>query len=302
MKKIRIIALMSILMLLCSSMTVFASQPKVMVTDYRVKENKVVAGSEFHIDITMKNTGSRTVKNLKITISSEGDEIIPANGVGSVYLSELAEGAEEVVTFAMKAAAGLEEKAYKLTVSTEYDDPWGDMYTSTDMIYVPVSIEQRASITDVFTEGTVTLGDSVEILGQVNNMGVGTLYNVKASVNCGFLTETDTYIGNVEPGKSGSIDLLTNAQATTSEKGDMITIVVTYEDKNGNETTLERMCVLTVEAPVYDNVEKIKDDTDTVNKKLITSIAIGVVAVILIIILALKKRKRKKEILEEFDD
>jgi hypothetical protein len=45
--------------------------------------------------------------------------------------------------------------------------------------------------------------------------------------------EIETYIGNIESGKSGSIDILTNAVATTAASGDMSKVIVTYEDKEG---------------------------------------------------------------------
>lgn len=83
------------------------------------------------------------------------------------------------------------------------------------------------------------------------------------------MEEIETYIGNIESGKSGSIDILTNAVATTAASGDMSKVIVTYEDKEGNETTIEGNFKATVESPVYDNVEKIKDSTKSSDKKVL---------------------------------
>ena len=41
------------------------------------------------------------------------------------------------------------------------------------------------------------------------------------------MEEIETYIGNIESGKSGSIDSLTNAVATTAASGDMSKVIVT---------------------------------------------------------------------------
>lgn len=62
-------------------------------------------------------------------------------------------------------------------------------------------------------------------------------------------------IGNIEAGKSGSIDILTYAVSTTGSSGEISTVVVAYEDKEGNETELTGKFNIVVESPVYDNVD-----------------------------------------------
>jgi hypothetical protein len=278
-----------------------AAQPKVMVSDYKISESEIEAGGTFTLYITIKNTSDKKVSNLKISVTSESGEIIPDSGAGTDYLAELAGLEEYTFTFNLKALQDIEEKTYKIDVTNEYDDRLGDPWTVTDSIYVPVKLQQKASITDTYAESEVTLGDSIEITGNINNTGNGTLYNVTASIESDYISETDTFIGNIESGKSGYIDILAKATSTTpGSKEAMTNLVVTYEDKDGNVTNLEKKFAVTVEAPIYDNVEKIKDDTKTVNKKLIGSIAVAVIVVLFIIILMVRKAKRKKKILEEF--
>lgn len=120
--------------------------------------------------------------------------------------------------------------------------------------------------------------------------------------NCllGSVEEIETYIGNIESGKSGSIDILTNAVATTAASGDMSKVIVTYEDKEGNETTIEGNFKATVESPVYDNVEKIKDSTKSSGKKVLYGVIAVVIVIALFCICAIRKHRRKKEILDEF--
>jgi len=273
--------------------TVMAAQPKVMVVDYSVNKSKITAGGEFTLSVTIKNTASRTVSNLKMIVASEGGEIIPAEGAGTGYLESLEGGGEYTFSFQMKASDGL-------TITNEYDDRYGEPYTVTDVIYLPVSIEQRADITGVYAESDVVLGDSIEIMGNVSNLGTSMLYNVKVRVKADFVAESDTYIGNIEPGKNGSIDILTNTTHTTAANGEPGRIIVTYEDKSGNVTTLEDTFILSVEAPVYTDIEKIKDTTKKDYSKTIGISITGGVIVVLIVVLAVKRRKRKKAILEEF--
>lgn len=295
-----IMALIAFLLSMPSDLVVEASQPKVMVVDYKIVQKEIIAGQTFDLAVTIKNTGSRYVDNLKISVTSDTGDIVPAEGAGNGFLEELPNGEESTFTFRLKAADGLAEKSYKLSVVNEYDDIWGNPYSATDVIYLPVKLEQRASITDLYVADDAVLGESVEIVGSVNNMGAGMLYNVRARIESKSMEELDTFIGNIESGKSGSIDILTNAVATTASTGDMSKVIVTYEDKEGNETELEGIFKVTVESPVYDNVEKIKDDSQSGNRGLIYGIAAAVIVIAVGMVCAVRRHKRKKKILEEF--
>lgn len=295
-----IMALIVFLLSLPSDLVVKASQPKVMVVDYKIVQKEIIAGQTFDLAVTIKNTGSRYVDNLKISVTSDTGDIVPAEGAGNGFLEELPNGEENTFTFRLKAADGLVEKSYKLSVVNEYDDIWGNPYSATDVIYLPVKLEQRASITDLYVADDAVLGESVEIVGSVNNMGAGMLYNVRARIESKSMEELDTFIGNIETGKSGSIDILTNAVSTTASTGDMSKVIVTYEDKEGNETELEGIFKVTVESPVYDNVEKIKDDSQSSNRGLIYGIAAVVIVIAVGMVCAVRRHKRKKKILEEF--
>ena len=173
-------------------------------------------------------------------------------------------------------------------------------YTVTDTIYLPVTIKQRGEITGVYAESDVTLGDSIEIMGSVSNLGASTLYNVKAKIDTRFTSEGDVYIGNIEPGKNGSIDILANTTKTTGTGGEMGKLIVTYEDKSGNVTTLEENFSISVNAPVYTDIEKVKDVQKKDYSKMIIEIVVAVVVAALIVIWIIRRSKRKKEILEEF--
>lgn len=295
-----IMALIVFLLSLPSDLVAKASQPKVMVVDYKIVQKEIIAGQTFDLAVTIKNTGSRYVDNLKISVTSDTGDIVPAEGAGNGFLEELPNGEESTFTFRLKAADGLAEKSYKLSVVNEYDDIWGNPYSATDVIYLPVKLEQRASITDLYVADDAVLGESVEIVGSVNNMGAGMLYNVRARIESKSMEELDTFIGNIETGKSGSIDILTNAVSTTASTGDMSKVIVTYEDKEGNETELEGIFKVTVESPVYDNVEKIKDDSQSSNRGLIYGIAAVVIVIAVGMVCAVRRHKRKKKILEEF--
>lgn len=278
-----------------------AANPRVMISDYSIVEGEVFAGQTFTLDITMKNTAASAVRNLKFTVSTENGELLPVEGAGTAYLSRIDANGEEHLIFAMKAIDGLEEKSYKLTLRTEYEGSNGIEYTVDESVFIPIRLKQRVSVTDVFLpDSEVELGDTVEISASINNLGDGKLYNVSVRVSGENLEETASYIGNIESGKSGILDVLTKA-SSISQIGDKNKLIVSYEDMAGNLYKNEAEIIVAVSQPMYGNLELVKeakDSSGTVKTVLWIVAGIGVVAVI--VWLFVQRRKRKKSILEEF--
>lgn len=285
-----------------------AATPRVMVSDYSIEGENVIAGEEFNLKVTLKNTALKTVKNVKLTLSTENGELLPAKGAGSTYVSEIAAESEEVFSFSMKAASGLEEKSYKLSLKTEYESTGGMEYTVDENIFIPVVLEQRVSVTDIMIpEEEIQLGDSVEITASVNNLGDGSLYNVTARVSGYNISEQESYIGNIESGKTGMVDVITKATALY-RKGEKNIITISYEDAKGEvikkDFTINVFDItggIMVQEPHYSDLEQVK--TSTSNRGILKKVAwtAGVIVVFLLLIyLYIRKKKRKQAILDEF--
>lgn len=301
---IAIVICISIALLLSELLVqiVHAANPRVMVSDYSITEGEVCAGEAFTLNITLKNTASSAVKNVKLTISTEQGELLPVEGAGTAYIEKINGNEEVEITFKMTAVEGLQEKSYKLSLKTEYEGSNGLEYTVDESIFIPVGLEQRVSVTDIFIpESYIELGDTVEVSASVNNLGDGTLYNVTAQVKGDNLSEAESYIGNIESGKSGTIDVLAKATAVSKQFGDKNEIVITYEDRKGNVSEETFALQFTVAQPVYENLEKVKESTDNSGiVKTILLIAAGVIVVAVLVYLVIQRQKRKKKILEEF--
>lgn len=278
-----------------------AAEPKVMVTDYKINPSEVVSGKDFKLTVTLKNTASRKVKNLKLTVASAEGELIPVNGSGAEYISEMAAEEELEIAFDMTAIRGLQEKTYKLTVKSEYEDTNGYSYTVEDHIYIPVTLEQRMSVTDIMSDSTVKLGDDIEITGRINNTGEGTLYNVFVKIEGENIETQMSYVGNIESGKSGNVDVLTHTTHPVEEgRYSQNFMYVTYQDKNWKEHTQKHQLYLNIEAINYSNLEVLKETEETeISSEAIIIIVVAAVALIVIIFSVMKWRKKKK-ILEEF--
>ena len=294
--------LIPILVLVLNVQKAQAATPRVMLSDYSIEEGEIVAGQPFTLHITLKNTAANSIRNLKLTISTEKGEFLPVDGAGTAYLEKLAGRSESEFTFAMQAVDGLTTQSYKLLLKSEYEGNDGSPYTVEESIFLPVTLQQRCSVTDVFLpDSDVELGETVEIGASVNNLGEEPLYNVTAGISGSNVAVAGTYIGTIDAGKRGNVDLLTKASAISEMSGDKNELTVSYEDRKGERHTVVQSIELKVAQPVYENLEKVKDDTHTGQGWMITSIVLGVLMITGGVVgLILQRRRRKKKLLEEF--
>ena len=302
MKKIGIVIVLMLLGIFMKGGVVEAGTPRVMISDYEIEEKEVIAGKEFTLKVTLNNTSGIWVKNLKLMISSENGELLPVEGAGTAYTSQIYAYSEETFTFKMKAAEGLEEKSYKLLLKTEYEGSYDTPYTVEETIFIPVKLEQRLSITDIYLQDSdIELGDSVEISAVINNLGAGTLRNVTAKIKGDNLEETESYVGNIESGKSGTLDALTNANGVTSAAKSTNQIIISYEDKEGHVYEKTADIAVRVSEPIYENLEKVKTQKDYSQVKQIILWGVLILFIVVALIwLIVAKRNHKKRILEEF--
>lgn len=288
--------------ILFARVTSQAATPRAMLSDYQVEEGAVVSGQEFTLDLEIRNYSAKQVKNLKVAISAENGEFIPVKGAGNAYIEAIEAGETEKVSFKLKAEDGLEERAYKVHVVTDYENPSGWEYKSEEAIFLPVALGQRLSVTDLFIDGeSAVVGDTVEISAQINNMGEGALYNVMVKVEGDNIAETDSFVGTIEKGKTGRLDVLTKADIATKGDHRKNKMIITYENKAGEEFSSEYPFEVQVGVPVYENLEKIKESSDHSNEWGMAGKLICAAIVIAVVIYGLWRRQRRKQrILDEF--
>lgn len=284
------------------SFKVEAATPRLMVSDYSVSGGSVVGGKEFDLKLVLKNTAAKTaVKNVKVTLYTENGEILPVEGAGTAFVESVAANSEQELIFKMKAVKGLEEKSYKMTIKTEYENSNGMEYTVEDNIFLPITMEQRLTVTDLFIEGgKIHIGDSVEVTAKINNLGEGSLYNTTVKLDGDGVEKQESYIGNIEPGKSGNVDIITTAEEVTNGNS-MSYLTIIYEDIDGNQK--EEKCKLKIDIirPVYDDLELVKGEQKEKTDWTVVKWAVGVIVVVAIVaVVIIRRAKRKKKILEEF--
>ena len=273
-----------------------ASTPRLMLTDYSFNVDKIYAGDSFTLTFTLQNTAWYEVRNIKCTVYSENGEIIPVKSAGTGYIDKLPGEETAVFSFELESLKNLEEKAYKLTVQTEYED-WDGSYEAKDIIYVPINLGTELVISDVYiADENIHLGDNIEILATVNNTGAGKLYKVIASVEGDHINEGSTFVGNIEPGKSGNVDIIVKTKAL---KGSGMTndLIISYENLDGEEFT-EKIPLgqIDVKEQSYAGLIEVKED---VEKPMLSDsaklwIIAGAIALVIIILMIRRKMKLRR--------
>lgn len=296
------------------------ANPRIIVTGFRTEPETVYAGSTFMLTVSVKNTSAETVvKNVLFNLEAtvEGNDttatyaaFLPTSGSSSVYADSIAPGATYEMSIEMEAKSDLAQKPYVLTVNMKYDTD--EQINISDSAKVSVPIKQEAKIdmssADIMPE-SIAVGEQSNIMFSVYNTGKTTLYNVKVSYQSDSVDEALTYLGNIAPGATGSVDSMVTGIAPDSGEG-IVKAVITYEDEAGNETQVEKDLNLSVYEMSYEEFDTdmeydVPMEDETTQKKLpaaviITGIVI-VIAAIIVVVIIIRKKKKAKQHKEDID-
>lgn len=211
--------------------------PKILINDFYTAPADVVAGEDFSLVVTFKNTSkTSSVENLKAVVSSDGT-FNPVSGSSTMFVQHLSPGGSSTVTINLHAKADAAPGSYNIIFSMNFDSAASkEPITDSETVAIPVHQIPKVKITSLITEGSMTAGNDVNVMTTVNNTGKCTIYNVSAVIRdtVGLLSSEELYLGNLQPGASGNVDVYLTAfeQGETSVVADF-----QYEDENGNVFT-----------------------------------------------------------------
>lgn len=291
--------------------TVDSPVPNVIITRFDYGGASVAAGSGFNLSFRFKNTSSKlSVENLVATV--EGGEGLTLNGSSNTfYFEKVGAGNEKTVSVPMKAARTVTGNAQPVSVSFKYeyvDKGKRTPVTSEQKITIPVYQPDRFEISKPTVPVMVYAGEETSLSMNYVNKSKSEISNVEAEIEGNIESVTPFQnIGNLEPGKSGTIVFA----VTALEPGEAeFTIKVTYEDGNGDTKTREFPVVLNVEAMDYPDpgMEEPTPETEEsggISWPLVIGIIIAVAAASFIIIKKKKKAaaaRKEAEMWDNWDD
>ncbi len=210
------------------------SQPRLMVTSYKIEGGSVSPEKKAELQITMKNHSStKAVSNIKLSILDETGDIKP-DGMGTEYVKIIYAGG----TYTWKVPVIVSKKAetgeHHLTVTMEYEDKYYTAYTATDTLSVNVKQTVSMDYDSLQLPSKVNQGDTETISPNIINTGKSTIRNCKIDFNIEGLESGGTlFIGEIPAGesKNGSANLRVSEDVLGEVKG---TATIYYEDEFGD--------------------------------------------------------------------
>ncbi|MGI5951032.1 MAG: COG1361 S-layer family protein [Brooklawnia sp.] len=227
---------------------VSGSVPRVMLTSFSTNPNEVLAGQAFKLRFGLSNMSSRTgVTNIKVSVLAADASFLPVGGSSSVFIDWIGSQATATGELEFRALPTLEERPYQLSLLIEYEDASNYApLTAEESIAVVVRQKARAETSTVEAlPAAISVGQDANLTFTIQNKGKVRLYNTVVKVKPDQAVSADElFIGNIEPGQAGAVDMMVHAEQTTT---DPIILEIIYEDSAGVATTLERKVSIEIE-------------------------------------------------------
>lgn len=297
------------------------AKPRIVVTGFETNPAKVFAGDTFTLTIHVQNTAKDTaVTNVLFDMqaATEGDDktntysaFLPTSGASSVYMDRIGADTTADIIIEMTAKADLAQKPYVLDVNMKYDA--GTMFDLTDKasVSIPISQESRfdTSIPEV-VPADITVGSQSNVMFSIYNTGKTTLYNVQVKFVADSIDEASAFVGNLQSGATGNVDVMLTGIASTMDDG-TVTMEISYEDDAGNVSVTEKTITLYVSEPFNDEMmfddmmmgEDMMMEEETGTKK---GLIIGIIAAVIVlagaglaVFLIIRRKKKAARLLAD---
>lgn len=289
------------------------TKARIVVDSYETIPKDIIAGDGFELVLRMKNA-SASVPATNILFSLESEKAADSavfsteSGSSAIVVNSLAAGEVTELRVQMLSKAGVDQRSYALTIKEKYDSP--EFKNAEESVVIDIPVRQIARLNTGTIEimpDTINVGSETNVMFPVNNTGKVILYNVMVAFEADSIQPADTYLGNIEPGKTSNVDIMLSGIAPTADDG-IVKINITYEDENGEvqpPVVKEMKLYVNEEIPMdfgdmagnFDDIPMEEPSFFQKYKMIIfPAAALLVVAVATVIIV---KKKKKKKLAEE---
>ncbi len=223
--------------------------PNIIVTKFNYGGSSVAAGSEFNFGFSFKNTsGSIKAENIVVTVDP-GTNITLNGSSNTSYFDKLKPGKSATVSVPMRVLKTIETSSETVTISFKYeyvDNKTRTQATAETKLTVPLYQPDKFEISDPVIPDYIQEGMETTITLNYVNKSKTSISNAEANVEGDLYTAiTSQNIGNIEPGKSGTIVFSVTPNAVGENN---YTVTINYEDGNGDEKERVFTGVMNVEA------------------------------------------------------
>lgn len=290
-----------------------SSVPRVIVTGFTTNPADVKAGSDFTLTLHLKNTSkSSRVGNMMFELEAptEGrDEqttapaFLPSSGSNSIYLDGIAANGTADISIDLNAKADLVQKPYSINVSMKYEGANASQIEASSSISIPVKQDARFEFSEFeITPESIAIGEEANVSCNLYNLGRIKLYNAKAIFEGEDIKKNETFLGNLEPGSSTSIDVMLEGIQATQGDG-QVKMTLSYEDEAGTVSTTEQTFNFTVTEATDDAiVDEMPEENTTGGLPIIPIVLVILIIAGIVAAVVIKKKKKSQKLAEEEED
>lgn len=223
--------------------------PGLILKESNFGGTSVAAGEPFDLNLTIYATeGGENLSDVMVTLGINDENVTLANGNLNVYLGDMAPGSTRQVTYSILPAANFTGGVAKFSVGLSGKGKTTGAAPTTDgstSVSVPVTQPDRFEITGLEAPETLMVGEEGYLSLTFVNKGKMEVSNLSAELKGNMANPGQSqYLGNVAAGTENSVDFSLMASEAGTIEG---TIVLSYEDAQGQVVTLEKTFSCTVE-------------------------------------------------------
>ncbi len=270
--------------------------PRIIIDNYSLDSEYARAGQAFTLVLSLLNTSSsKAIKNLKVSLSSEGGVFSPVGCSNSFYIADLPPQGRMDQTLVLKPKTGAENGTHSITATLDYQDEKGTKFTETEIISIPVAQPLQLTTSEVVIPEQIFAGNPTAISLDFYNTGRAMIRNLMITTQGDFEVQNgDVFVGNLEAGKDDYYDVTVIAPQEGKFKG---VIALEYDDDTDAHYKIEKPFTLTVlppqEMPPEPGMENPQVKDGKFKKRMIP--AAGVPVLLLVLWLFIRRRRKKQQ-------
>jgi len=213
--------------------TSLAKRPQILLSDYQTEPAEISPGDTFTLTLQVDNVGGGDAQRLTLALGGEeGAQLgafIPIKGSNVSFLAELAAGESQTIVQRMLVAGNAETRAHSLPIALAYDTS-GTRETDTQRVSLMVQRRPQFKLSFYRPVPGGMVGQPLMLPIEVINTGTASFHIPELAASSDaleFLGETSTYVGQLAPDGSWTLD----AEAVPLEAGSVDVVVsVEYVD------------------------------------------------------------------------
>jgi hypothetical protein len=222
--------------------------PRVLISKYTLSEDKILAGNVVTLKLSIENTHSRPVSNIKVSLgivmvdntasgsgssSSGGTVFSPVNSSNSFFIQQIPARTVWEHSVDLLVDPNAAAKTYVVPVIIEYDDEDAKPYKVEEIVNIPVTQESRLQVLSIEIPPMAFMGQPVFVSAEFVNVGKVDLGNFIVMMEGNFPKELASYfVGNLGIGSSDYYQGIIYPDREGTLEGELI---FSYIDNNNRE-------------------------------------------------------------------